>query len=721
MEHMERDPEGKQAMSLRLSKVLGNIGVNRKMVIVRRKTRLIMEKLETVYNNSCRGYTVQINYFGSQSEGTTTLGMESDIDKFCNDTETPVLLELSDWQPGRIWSLLVLKNENSPPQHCNLQMLRPDRPLPVTLDNLIPVEMKNDIEVDIDGRLLLKNTRLDELTRAYGKNEYIIKGPSRSVVKGYDIVYALSCTRRPDECVYLFRRPRPGHWPRPAILEKARKTQTYFVQQGYSESYHKQLEWRITTPSIDRLLMFDLNMIKLKVYTFLKVLRITYFKPMFGDRLSTFHFKTAFFFTVETYPPVIWKKNNLLQCVIYCLTTFERWCRIHYCPHYTISGVNLFVGKLNKFELPSISEMLSDMIENINNYVADIKMDRLGERMLRLTGTKLPIVNLSTRLENKLNILQDCLTQLLIKFHHLSTMLGGGSKEESAMQLMINYCSLVDAHHAFIQDTTEKEFAKDVFSMLIKSSNVVLASLQASVCKKSHQDITEEIIDQYQASMDVSSGGLKFASMLYCNGRYEKAAAVLKHIEELMHPDVWHFSLSKGRMTFRPSRIFLMKALDLPLSTVVNTSVALSVTFCRQELYCLPKHLIYEMYRTFTHTDFQQRTFDENYMDGASIESVPFLYFLQYLTYRQLRQDDKKRASVSKLADYLDDERNWHGYLETAYNTLGHCYELENRLDLAWQCYSRSLSVFPFNNAASWHMAILMYNHYRSRCDNHAF
>ncbi|XP_052774609.1 uncharacterized protein LOC128213120 [Mya arenaria] len=704
---MDRDLEGKQAMSLKLSKVLGDIGVNRDMVKLRRKTWLTIEKHQTAFSINSRISSLHYFHFGSQTEGTTTLGMESDADILCLGYEHLIMLEMSEWQPGRIETLLVLKNEHSPPQHCILQMIRPDRPMPVTLNIVKGDSYKHIIEVDKEGRVLLKSSRLRPLAKTHFGNQYIKKGPSISFSKYVDFVFALPCIRRPDECKYLFRRPRPGHWPRPAILAEAMQTATYLVHQGHPESCHPELEWRFSTPLIERLLIFDLNIIQLKVYTFLKILRKNYFKPDFDDRLSTYHMKTVMMFTVESYPPNIWEKNDLLHCVIYCLTTLRRWCRMHYCPHYTISGVNLFVGKLKKFELTRLSAMLSDMIENISKYVVDIKMDRLGERMLMLPGTNLHTVNLLSRYDNKLKILRFCLGVLLNKFCHLSFNLGGPIKE-SASELNIRYSKVEKTCHSFIRDT-EEEFTRDAFSMLIKSLNILLASVQASVCIASHQDITEEISAQFQKHMDfdLSSGRLKFSAMLYCDRQYERAAAVLEDIEGFLHDDVWQFSLQK-RDTFRPTFTFLSKALDMPVSEIVKTSVAPSVTFVRQELHCVPKHVVYEMYKSFTRADDQRRKIDYGEMDCAIFESVPFLYYLQYVSYRKLGQHDKKSSAIRKLSDYLQDKGNWHGHIETAYNILGHCNEMENRQDLAYQCYSRSIRLFPYNNAARWHMAIIL-------------
>ncbi|XP_052790140.1 uncharacterized protein LOC128224364 [Mya arenaria] len=374
---MDRDPDDQQLRSLRLSRVLRDIGVTRQMVVRRRETFLMTEKMDNVVNTIRYNRRYNIFVVGSQSEGTTTLGMNSDLDVLNCDNDFTVITDWADWEPGKI-CLLVIKNDDSPPQHCSLQILSCDCPLPETMD-MVPAEW--DVEEGKDGRVLLTNTWMDGVMKQECGRLFRKKGPSRSADNDVDSVTAFSYSGPMPECNFLFTRPKPGHWPRPEILAKARLCEIFLVPQGHAESDQSKLEWRFSTLLIERLIMFDLNILKIQVYTFLKILRKTFFKPLVGDRLSTFHFKTALLFTLETYPPEIWQERNLLQCVIYCLKTLQRWFKLRYCPHYTISGVDLFVGKLRKWEFPLLSTVLSDMIDNIMDYVSQIEMDQIGVRI----------------------------------------------------------------------------------------------------------------------------------------------------------------------------------------------------------------------------------------------------------------------------------------------------------------------------------------------------
>ncbi|XP_052762734.1 uncharacterized protein LOC128205256 isoform X1 [Mya arenaria] len=699
---MDQDPEYQHVMSLRLSRVLEDIGVTRRQTVkMRRNTWLAAEKIQTVLESiPNRKKTLYIS--GSQSEGTTTLGMESDTDCLRSLNDSPVFLDLSEWQPSPICSFLVLQDESSPPQHCNLQILRFDLPLPATLDI---INKKNNVEVDLDGRVLLKNTIQDSnLQKNFGA-DFIRQGPSRSGSKDVDIVFAYHCAKQPKECQFLFHRPRPGHWPTPDILEQAKQTGTFLVPQGHSESCNPKLEWRFSTNLIERLLMFNLNSTKIKAYIFLKVLRKTYFKAVVGDRLSTFHIKTALLFTIESYPSDIWQEDNLLKCVSFCLTTMKRWCKMNYFPHYTISGVDLFVGKLKKFELPQISAMLSDMIENIMVYVVNIEMDGLGRRMLKLIDARNTHIT-STRYENTVKTARYCCDKIIsFSCYNHFIMNGESASIKSTIEKIV-----VSLNNILMQNDLSIIMKDLVRANLLFLFNQ-LATFKASKCIKLHQPVTADIYNLYQASLnsDVTSSRLKFASMLFCTDQYEEAAAVLEHTEALVHPDVWQYTFCNRRHPM-PSNNIMRSLLDRPMLEVIRTSAALSVHFHRQEEHCVPKHLVFEMHRTINQEDIQHRHLvRDKWMDSAVTDSIPFLYYLQYLTYRQLGHQDRKLTAMWKLRHYINHYSEGYGHIETALNMLGHCFELENRLDLAWQCYIESRRVYQHNNAANWHIMKLLY------------
>ncbi|XP_052790729.1 uncharacterized protein LOC128224754 [Mya arenaria] len=688
---MDRDPEGQQVMSLRLSRVMMDIGVTRQMVARRRKTVLEIEKTNCEVNviQHDNNYTSFI--FGSQSEGTSTLGMNSDVDCILCMDDHRVITDWADWEPGkRIF--LIIKNEHSPPQHCCLQILKKECPMPETLD-MVPAMM--GVEKDMDNRVLRRNDWIDILMVHLSGRQIIKQGPSRSTTKHVDMIFALRYSGLLFECNFLFTRPKPGHWPRPEILTKARQCETFLVPQGHAESDQSNLEWRFSTSLIERLLMFDLNILQIQVYTFLKILRKTFFKPLVGDRLSTFHFKTALLFTLETNPPEIWQEHNMMQCAINCLNTLQRWFKHRYCPHYTISGVDLFVGKVRKWEFPLLSAKLSDMIDNIMDFVTKMEMDQIGERF----GDRCRTV--STRCQNILNTTMFYFEATIdILFDNYLSFTTGMNDIMTTRNLII-----------IVRDILYESEIWTELQHIAKWLYQYLASMTASTCLRLNNPIPTYVYRLYKAYLDsdLTSSRLKLASMMYCSGQYERAKLVLAYTEALLHADVWQFNPCSGRSGHTFTERFQQKVYELPALEVIKRHVACSVLFNSFEICCVPKFLVYEMYRTIRPEDFHhRRNLFEEWMDLIVIDSRPFMFYLQYLTYRQLGEEERRLEALQKLSNYVCVESRGCGHIDTALHVLGHCYELENWYFVALACYRKFIEFFPYNNAARWHIMRLL-------------
>ncbi|XP_052769133.1 uncharacterized protein LOC128209231 [Mya arenaria] len=399
---MDSDRESERLFSLRLSRVMGDIGVSRWMIARRRRTHFMMETIENV-GHWFSDVNVTKYIFGSQSEATTATGMASDTDHFECIKNDEVILNWNNWQYGNA-NLLVLKDELTPPQHCYLQRLRSDCPLAA-----VQTESPDDA-LDGEGRVILTNTSLEvqDIVQRFSESGEIIRhGPSMSHDEMFDNVRVHHCGQLPQECQFMFHRPRPGHWPRPDTLARARDVGVFLVPQGYTESPTKhsmcrskalmvpsklpsypysKWQWRFSTTLMERFLMFDFSHVQVKTYTLTKIIRKNISKPLYGDRFSTFHIKTAMMFTIENYPAEIWREDNILKCVCLLLKTIKRWVKRKHCPHFTISGVNLFVGKLNFWELPKLCSMISHLVNTKLQCLFHTHMDNIGLRLLKCSG-----------------------------------------------------------------------------------------------------------------------------------------------------------------------------------------------------------------------------------------------------------------------------------------------------------------------------------------------
>ncbi|XP_052815661.1 uncharacterized protein LOC128242528 [Mya arenaria] len=710
-----------QVLSLRLSRVLEDIGVNRYMLTKRRRTWLIKETGMTI-SETLQGRNKKYYHYGSQSEGTTTPGMQSDIDTLSCIADIPVILDWDEWQQGNS-HLLAIYTDQLPPQHCWLQRLRHDLPLPET-----QVKLPGDVK-DNEGRVMHTNTLMECYDDISHRGELVQHGSSISLnTNAYVIAY--HCVSLPTECQFLFHRPRPGHWPKPDTLARARQAGVFLVPQGYSESPSRSIrcrssalhvtphdpcypqskwEWRFSTSMMERLLMFDMNTVQCKAYVFMKILRKTFLKPVVGDRLSTFHMKTAMLFTIETYPPDVWREENLVQCVIYCMTTLRRWLKVKYCPHYTIARVNLFAGKLFEYEFPTLSAMLSPLMESNMPYISKIDIDFLGVKVIHISRGLVDEYN--ERMKNNQVITsyldEECSKSLIATYQQALCLFSFYSAEELSSHIteQLQILQHILEHGTYLE--------QEVATMAKPLWLGTLASFLASRFIHLRQPIKWDILNLYQSSLDsdLLSSRLKFASMLYCNSQYDAAANYLIYCEGLLEPEVWQLCSCAGRVSTEPSSRFLDKAEHSSNKDIMQKFTAICVHFMPQEMCCVPESLVYEMFRTVQDEDREQRRQSNHYkwMDLAVIDCIPFLYYLQYLTYRQLKMHSRKHAAQEKLRHYIHTDSQGHGHIDTALNMLGNCYELENRLDVAWICYSTSLEFYTRNNAANWHVARILH------------
>jgi len=126
-----------------------DISVTSHMIHVRRHGCLLQETVWTTGSKLLgRGWSTYI--VGSQSEGSTTVGMKSDTDIFFSHYDYLLVLEKKEWRRGKR-NLLAFKDEETPPQFYKLRRMEHDRPGYVTepLDS-------TDV-VDDQGRVLVSN------------------------------------------------------------------------------------------------------------------------------------------------------------------------------------------------------------------------------------------------------------------------------------------------------------------------------------------------------------------------------------------------------------------------------------------------------------------------------------------------------------------------------------------------------------------------------------
>ncbi|KAH3740563.1 hypothetical protein DPMN_047269 [Dreissena polymorpha] len=195
--------------------------------------------------------------------------------------------------------------------------------------------------------------------------------------------------------------------------------------------------------------------------------------------------------------------------------------------------------------------------------------------------------------------------------------------------------------------------------------------------------------------------------MLNCSGHHQAAVRVLEDVERRYHSKGKGVCGCREDQKDRDLKVFADMLSGNKEEVISEQPFALCVRFFRQESYCTPFILLFEMNRNITEEEVAQRDYlDKLWMDSAEVDARPFLYYLQYLTYGGLGARDKQLHAWRVLESYLCDIRNEINlyHQETAVNLLGHCYEMEGEYEGALYYYEESLGIYDTNNAAYWHV-----------------
>ncbi|XP_060576616.1 uncharacterized protein LOC132733938 [Ruditapes philippinarum] len=693
---MSEIPDYTRNVSLRLSKVLDEIGVNERMVIKTRRLELMNESMHTIGHRFIHE-DVNVYFLGSRVEGTTTLGLRSDLDILLKHPRYKVIQDWSEWEPGNR-KLLMIQDDTVSPGYCLLQILRQDAPLPE--DNVYHQYMYRDRI----GRVLLKNTIVNYRAGA----EFVRHGPAQSLDEkpGFfssDIVFAITCQKWPLQARQWIIQQGEGQWPTYDMKQYSKDTECFVVGVGGKDSENEELEWRISTSLAERYLMFNLNITQIRCYVLMKMISKSFINTQCPDSISSFMCKTVMFHCISSTDNNAWNENTLLICLNYCLTILYNCILNDNCPHFIIPENNLMARRFTPVTKQVILDTLSYIISSNGSALLEIECDHLG---FRIQNTFLRLVDIvpedisceiSGYLVRNIGIFVSTMHIFFLndtnKINHIRVLL----------QTLYKYLMK-------LTDYMNQGQNKLACCALAKFLSMHLGSALASINVHSQVGLCREsiVLMSLCLNVDLISSKLKLASIFYCTGEIERVELILKNIEESYDLDVvepichcYDFEHKKCKRAFDK---LCYEADDE--YTLLQSITAYCVKFLQCEMNCCPQELQHEMFRS-SQQDLPYRGEYDEWMDIAVIDSLPYLYFLQYKTYSHLRRHPDKHAAISNLVKCIVEEPNF-GHKETALNLLGQCMEQEKRMDAAFKCYLLSLNIRGRNNAAKFHICRLV-------------
>ncbi|XP_053383030.1 uncharacterized protein LOC128549703 [Mercenaria mercenaria] len=723
---MFKIPDFFPSVSQRLSYVLDDIGINEETVIMRRKFGLLRESLLTL-KYRVRSEKKTLFHFGSQTEGTTTKDLKSDLDVLYCDERFNTMQDESEWMRGKL-NLLMIEDDTTPPGYVKLQLWKKNRP---EAREELPNDPKNNFSLDPRRRVLMKNSALYSYCQ-YGQLGGYIHGPAITKENpNFDVVDAIFCKSWPRHAIR-------GHdivqWQGESMMKYSIGGGCFVVPVGQSKS-NESFEWRISTSLAERCFMFNLNITQLRCYVLLKMVTKSI---LLGETLSSFQCKTAIMHLVSSTDGNIWREDNLLICVLLCLRLLSIFLSRNNCPHYFIRDNNLLTGRLDTKSRLAIQKQLEQLVVDKCFFILGIKIDKLGDRLYLHCSPLRPGGNVSDSSED------DSVQTKHLQFTALFRVLLAKYME------IINFPSaprpppqpngrlaglfnrICNFTNQLVSPLKAVSWQTQVVNVLLfyrmgnalqKSTALMLApllctsygSFLASYCLSLGADVSAKAMEYLLLGVDsdVAAGYLKLASVLLLAGQFDNANLALQYVEEDYDTN------NVEPMCHCVSTTRFLEDIRVPLDIFgsnehkLNSCVAFGVVYTRDEMHCVPKALKYEMFRCTREETLARNDKQDYWMDWAVVDSFPFLYFLKYLTLGRLNQREEQMAVLTKFQNVFLEEPNLF-HRDTAFNLLGQCMELENRMADALGCYRMSLKERPTHNVARWHVVKLLYMYVQS-------
>lgn len=261
--------------------------------------------------------------------------------------------------------------------------------------------------------------------------------------------------------------------------------------------------------------------------------------------------------------------------------------------------------------------------------------------------------------------------------------------------------------HTETETKTAISFILPYFELHVLSHTVVEKILAGESQETILDILKSNQWNQLQPVTGVSK--LKQASAMFVLGYSQRSLDILSQLTDFYRVS----TCSCGyHTTFIPEQTALLKAVrNYSATSNIKESftdcLAHCVAFFPSEQQITPAAINYEMIRCFGmppgislyKLGYNRRTWGA--VDGKFLE-----LFLLHLNHRTLGQNSLAMKDLRKMILLLNKETPSHR--ETCLNLLGWAHKERGRVDLAVQCFQKSLKLEPMFNAAFWHLCFLI-------------
>ena len=714
-------------LSLRLFSLLDDIGASEEMRKVRMESQVTREILNTVHWQP----EVSVYHFGSQADGTTTEGMESDAYVVFILNNIQVVTDPQDHPAGT--SLLVIQDDTTPAGYCKLQLVQcgvpqygnspvadpyPDEVCRFWLD------FTSDANSDADNRTLCVFKVPETAARLFDQRH----GPAMtsnatSKSSAGDLVFAVECNSTTEFLANWIGRKR--NWPSDDIIQTCKTLGCLFVPVGHPNSADQTQQWRLSFSHQEKMLVTHLNATQYKCFLVLKMIKKEIISKYVADSLSSYHIKTCILYALENTPFGLWKPGNLLPCISLCLRKLLEWVQAGFCPNYFIPEENMFDRRVHGVVRKRLQNVLHQLVSADCKFLTSIKCNELGQRLLQYylvpgvtTGDEDHCDNIAT-LSKLIKLRNVCEMTFKIGIEHLNDICDR-SLDSSLNKILKSIPALLNTSTITRHTVEETRRAKSLILPYLELA--LMSHVVASAVDQNEQNtdirrlLTSIRWKEISLSSDSFSSRLKQAYMLYMLGDYQTSLNVLSSLTGLVRYTVCQCYWDKD-IVVCPGEATLLETTrgipDVTAQYLLRNVLIPCVYFLPTEKSVTPAALCYEMERMRgprPDSDDDLCEHDRYHGDSAFVDGNFLLHFLLYLNHKKLNMTDHVTADIDIMWILLSkyNTKIQISHRETCINLLGWVFKEQGLLAQAEYCFRTSLKVKPYCNAAFQHMVDLL-------------
>ena len=636
---------------------------------------------------------------GSQFEGTTTSGLQSDID-ILNVVDFPVVTNITDAKQYQFCWMLV-QDPFTPAGYAKLQRVYCGVPTFVSHLKGGIHNTCNNFSKDAEGRLVFRS----DTKRLYPTSDHY-HGPAATIEKtllhtSIDNVFALRCNTLPDCAGEWITRQRHHNWPTEDTIEKCKTLGCFFVRVGHPNSSEKHLEWRISFSLQERLLVTDFNSVQLKCYILLKMIKRERIHATLGEKsLTSYHIKTCILYMIENTPAEFWVEDNLLACLYNILYKMQRWVEAGECPNYFIPRENMFEGRLTSQLQVQLSNLLRQLLSMDLKLLPDIKCDMLGKKLQEALDIGAVIHTSVYPKWSQIMQMENQETNILFWILARNYMF----KLCEDRHTQVCFWRLYGLKSSLERTEIVSKHTLEALSLIIPWLDIMLMSVLIVLSKRLSKS-SRFTFTMLKEKWDASSFNpyrfnlkLKQASLMHMLGYSEMSLTILEILnDQIRHKSMCCWCTEDYRKQLHC--IYKMNAnkgsLNIPDTLFGHLDPLPCSLFLPAEGDLTLLALCYEMCRSVGSPPEGK----EYWHNWAVVDGKVLLYFLLYLNHQQLGMEAQAAEDIDNIR-WLILTNESLSHRETAFNLLGWIYKESGHSDKAMECFQESLAIKPTHNAA---------------------